>query len=315
MCEIMPYYNQLYMSELLKFDPLATEYFSEDVDTERVDVGLTKNDTKRNVTGNEDERLASKQTVDTDVTEKGSVNDTGTTGNTFEQGREGDRTVTQTNTRTETLNETTSKNTSQNDDTTGHTTGTRAEQNNGNNTSVFSDIPQANVNMTITQNANGSTTIAGIDYATTITNQADTRKISGTTEEDSTGSLTRDVDENGSTKNDNTINENNKQVENWSDITKSNEQGTSTLDRAITGNTVTDSTAKNDQQRGLSTTQDEGVKTATRDKKKSREEIMRRLAGRRGVSPAELLEQYRRVLINVDMMIINELAGQFINLY
>lgn len=53
MNEIMPYYNQLYISEMIKFDPMASDYYAEKRELDRANVSQTgkQNTEKRNTDG------------------------------------------------------------------------------------------------------------------------------------------------------------------------------------------------------------------------------------------------------------------------
>lgn len=160
MAEIMPYYNQLYQSELIKFDPLSTVYMETSGDTKRKKYNENTNDYKQNNTLNASETYASN--IDRSNTFK--LEDTQDTTNNSNYQKSGDRTQDIVTNELTTNDLKTETNTVSDSDGTTDTNGVK--------NTVFSDIPQAGITTTTTTAPDGTITTETTGYATTTTNES-----------------------------------------------------------------------------------------------------------------------------------------------
>lgn len=339
MNEIMPYYNKLYESELIQFDPLATEFFKQGTDYQRSKdyQNVSKNRGKRDETIGE---VLSKNLDNLVDTKFGQTANEETSGDYRKQG---DKSVATTSKKTEDLaQDKTSKNTDDfTEDTTvnqvvtndlhtkqvsnGETTGTAKKV--GSQDTVFSDIPQAGVETTVVTAPDGTVTRTTKGYATTTTN-VDTTETTNTKENtknetntDQTGTVTTattgkktnanvtDYTEN--TTNDNVTDFTQQEDTEWHENGDDKHTGkyTNSEDTNVKGNT------KEDSERNVAT----NVKTGNTHTEKSvtgeaSNEVLTG-KGRRGANPSELIIKYRESLINIDMMVIGELETLFMGVY
>lgn len=232
MNEIMPFYNELYKSTLLEFDPLASDFFTEGTKKDRArayeqwaknhgksaetvgEVQTTNQDSKQryDMSATHDEQIDAEYKKQGDET-IGVVGD-----KTI--GVVGSKTIAKTGVRTEDLaqdstdNETLTndlkevqKETTKSDSTTtndltrntvsdGRTTDTGKKT--GNNDTVFSDIPQAGVETTVVTSPDGTVTRTTKGYATTTTNvdYAENTSNNGTSHDETTQTDTGTVNVN-----------------------------------------------------------------------------------------------------------------------
>ena len=254
MNEVMPYYNELYKSQLMEFDPLASEFYAEGSVSDKRrdyknyehgagkrgettgDVFTSNQDTKTSLdktthaTGNETGEYAKKgDRKDDTVFDK--TTDTGTKRvDDLKQTETGQDVLT--NALKETVKQSTTDNTlttnnlhtKQVDDGTSENT----RKSVGSNDTVFSDIPQAGIETKVVTAPDGTVTRTSKGYATTTTNEDTTEN---TTDKGKTHNQ-RDIDNTGTVKVDETGS---------LDSTKDN-TGTATTDKtkSITNdNTVT----------------------------------------------------------------------------
>lgn len=263
MNELMPYYNKLYESECIKYDPLATDYFAEkeshaaENDRTRTDKGKTRTgDTTGEVfTGNVD---------------------TKTVGNIKNNLNEniGSHSVTTNDLK------------SQTDSTTHNTTDTTSKTIKN---TIFSDVPQAGITTTVTENADGSITTESTGYATTTTNEntnSTTNSESDTTAQSvttNTGTVTVD-----------------------GTSSRTNDETTDATDYTL---------SKEDTERNITHNQKSDRYNTEKAKELQKSDTSRDGKGRRGFSPAALIREYRQTLLNIDMMIINDLEKLFMGVY
>lgn len=263
MDEIMPYYNQLYASQLIDFDPLESDKFAES----NKRYNIVSNETIKNTKNNRDTNTIGNESS------KGATN--GTTGD--------NRNETETiKSQSTTTNDLTAKtNTSD--------TGNSSTSSSGSKNSVFSDIPQAGITTTVTQNPDGTITTESTGYATTTTNDTtrDTTTVDTTNSGDATTTNTGTVDVEG-------------------ESTRTIQSGT---------NGTTNSNISNDSIRSSYTSDTNTTNDTSLSKTGSDEETKIYYSGRRGYAPAQLLKLYRETLINIDLMIIEELENLFMGVY
>lgn len=315
---IMPYYNQFYQSETLKITPLYNHFIEDNANTART-LGINRATGSMMETVNVKNlansiRRLSKGTSDTTANEE-------YTGN--EKWKE-DRVITE----VKTTDQDTTENTTQNVKFTGNikevgneivkdtVDGTKTDTGTSNtttsNTRRYSDTPQAQISasdMSIDQqyltnytrdNGTSNTTTKNTekienveDKVTDTTKTTDTKNTEDTTKDvkgtlDATEDLTRNDNVTGSR--DTTHNKDN--TENVT--TTGNEQGFSN--------------GKEDEQ-------STGTHFSTEDTTHKEKENVGRTTKGFTVSQSELLEAYRRTFINIDAMIIRELATDFMGIF
>lgn len=351
MSEIMPYYNQLYKSELLEYNPLATEFYSETNSLSKEAKKAVENYIKKiaeestgdNYSGSKRENLNEDTKRDASGTE---------TNKAIRTDKLKEVTVTDetnSNTRTDDLTEaveTTSSSTKNSDATNNSTTTnalktTNSSENSGSGTSKtsgskvtgFSDIPQAGYETSVTENADGSVTTTSKGYLATRTTEstyeqnATTTKETGKATTDNTGTVTvkselKQKDEisetNSSTKTNTGTVENAGSVDKT--VTKDN-TGTQNNDSdgATTETETGSKTNKNniyeDTQRNVFVSSKNVGENAEQEKRHEKENGELFAEGRRGISPADLIRKYREIIQNVDMMIIDELNDLFMEVF
>lgn len=315
MNEIMPYYNELYKSQLIEFDPMATEFFRQGTDSKRDRrfESQSKNKGKRGETTgevfsrNEDTKndqvfgQKSGEKVKGSYTKSGdkNVDTTGKKTEDFEGTKTSDELVT---------NDLHTKNV-----TDGRANGTRKTV--GSQDTTFSDIPQAGVETTVVTAPDGTVTRTTKGYATTTTNVDSTENVttSDTThsqsDTDSTGTVK--TDRNEKSTNDNVTDTVGNEATEWS------EAGGDTRDTDYTNdeNTNVKGNTKEDSERNISTNAKTSNDHQERSSTGENTSEMVTGKGRRGANPSELIMSYRESLINVDMMVINELETLFMGVY
>lgn len=246
MNEIMPYFNKMYESELIKFDPLATEFFSEgrDRSSNRDYASHSRNK------GKEGQTVGEVFTSNEDTIGHTDFGETSTENNVGDYKKQGDKTSDTTNkkiedfegtkisTTTEDFDEATTgkqiddfneettgkktedfkENTSAESTTStdmhthevGSTTHTATTNKSGSQDTVFSDIPQTGITTTTKTDPDGTVTRTTTGYATTTTGvtTAETTKLTENTNTDTQtdNTGTVKVDSSGKRTNDNTTN-------------------------------------------------------------------------------------------------------------
>lgn len=351
MDEIMPYYNQLYKSELLEYNPLATEFYSETNSLSKEAKKAVENYIKKiaeestgdNYSGSKRENLNEDTKRDASGTE---------TNKAIRTDKLKEVTVTDetnSNTRTDDLTEaveTTSSSTKNSDATNDSTTtnalkttnssensGSGTSKTSGNKVTGFSDIPQAGYETTVTENADGSVTTTSKGYLTTRTTESTNEQNATTTKEtgkattDNTGTVTvkselKQKDEISETNS--SIKTNTGTVENAGSVDKTvtkDNTGTQNNDSdgATTETETGSKTNKNniyeDTQRNVFVSSKNVGENAEQEKRHEKENGELFAEGRRGISPADLIKKYREIIQNVDMMIVDELNDLFMGVF
>lgn len=351
MDEIMPYYNQLYKSELLEYNPLATEFYSETNSLSKEAKKAVENYIKKiaeestgdNYSGSKRENLNEDTKRDASGTETSKATRT-------DKLKEVAVTAeTNSNTRTDDLTEAveTTIGSTKNSDATNNSTTTNAlkttnsSENSGSGTSKtsgskitgFSDIPQAGYETTVTENADGSVTTTSKGYLTTRTTESTNEQNATTTKEtgkattDNTGTVTvkselKQKDEisetNSSTKT------NTGTVENAGSVDKTvtkdntgtqNNDSDGTMTETETGSKTNKNNIYEDTQRNVFVSSKNVGENAEQEKRHEKENGELFAEGRRGISPADLIRKYREIIQNVDMMIIDELNDLFMGVF
>lgn len=279
MDEIMPYYNQLYMSTLIEYDPLASSYFQEMRNIHRDENSKSKRENSHAII----ENVGDVTTNITENTNKQTYEQTGT-------GKENGTDVETINSNSTTTNNLTTTVNSTADGTGENTT-------RGTKTTIFSDTPQTPIEENITYNPDGSVTYNSKSYATTITNENTSQNDNTTTHEEGSSAST----------NTGTVNVEGESTRNLTHNLDTN----STDNRNITN----DETQKSTEQKNIA--RNENYADNTKDnkylKEKTKENVFYK--GRQGFSPADLIQKYRNVIINIDFQIINDLESLFMGVF
>lgn len=352
MHEIMPYYNQLYKTTLIEFDPLVSEYFEKrnkstksklenEVNNrfgESGSIGSERygeqSNTKNEEIGNKTNRTNNTSNVEgnekrTDNLEENTKVDKTTTLNTKD--------ITNGSvTRQDDLHENKSSNSKRTDDLSEDNT-TIGDSNTtytGSKLTQFSDVPQTPIETTRVVNpSTGVITETSIDYATTVTKETDTSNTNvhqtGESHKKNTGSQSTEVKEskdntgNQTTTDDTTISHTGTIEEG----TIGNKTNTGTVDKTnhsetvVNGEELTDNsvnfTGKTTYDKELETQRNVSEKSVSNNMNSAQEEnsLTSYVAGRSGISPSDLIKKYRNIIINVDMRIINELQTLFMEIY
>lgn len=351
---IMPYYNQLYASELIKIEPVYDRYIEETTGVsrdknrnrgmaQRLDLNRLKNmadsikkigsgssdlSGNQNITGHEnwkeDRTIHTTEITDQDTTEH-TTKDVGFT----------EKEVTSSNeTMTNNINGTKDSDGTTKTDSTVTTDGTIDRNGTSNtttsNTRRYSDTPQARISesgMTIEESfltnytrdngsSNTSTTEHETNHQDQVTDSTQTTKINETFNSDETRTTdftsTKDTTSSEDTTQDvKGTNDINKTIDTTDGVIGSRDktQGTTTKEDVLT-------TSKEDTFSSGSETEKQGQTGYTNEDVKEREaEETKRITKAFTVSQAELLEAYRGTFINVDQMIIKDLAINFMGIF
>jgi len=327
---IMPYYNQLYKSELIKFNPLydvdlSTEHSranegnidkSELANFNRSD--LTERDNRKNAT---DDGIVDTDSVGTIVSGTTATNNETTQNtNNVSSGEESNVNSNSVNNATEN-SESNSRNWGSN-----VTSGSTENEGNRSNKNVnrYSDTPQGNVNIGGGPNDGNASvdSVFGDGYLTTVTivddetNTNDKGKSESLSDETNEGVVNQSISRNGS--NNDTIKQNTTRDEVGS--SNGTKTGNSSVDRTDEkkdrvnqhNSSVYDSNENEKIVGSGSHTNDVVGKV----KNISTEDFIQRVSGKRGgLTYSKMLDEFRKTFLNIDRMILNELDSLFIGLW
>lgn len=317
MNEIMPYYNQMYESELMKYDPLATEYYIRQRD-DTLNVSRETNEKGNRKVGETTGQVFTGSTDNKNVSNLVGAHDETTNG---AYTKKGDDVKDRDRTENETLNEKITANSLTTNDlkgTSNTTTDTTTHRDTSAlKSSVFSDLPQSNITTSVSVSAESPGTYAASynGYATTTTNDNSSGKEDGTESSTadnhttSTGTVNVDGDSNRDQTTATTEHETIKDL--W------NENGTdqNILKYNETQNTDDYTLTKEDTE--TNTNRNEKTLFSTKNMQ-TQEEISNQIItskGRAGFAPADLMQKYRESLINIDLLIIADLEKLFMGVY
>lgn len=299
---IMPYYNQLYKSELIKFNPmydvdLTTEHErandgvmnkSEHADFSRQD--QSQRDNKRNSVddgSNETDFVSNKNSRGTNEQIEGMSS------NNTSEGSE--------NSASNSKNW--ASNVSSNN---GVNEGTRSNK----NVNRFSDTPQGNVNIGGGPNDGNASaeSVFGNGYLTTVTIVDDETK---TNDKNKSESLSDDTSEGlvnqTINRNDNTTNRTDRNLSGTDDRNDNERSST----KNYTSN-VHDSNENEKVTGSGSHTNDVTGKTTTMNT----EDFIQRVSGKRGgLTYSKMLDEFRKTFLNIDRMVLNDLESLFMGLW
>lgn len=299
---IMPYYNQLYRSELIKFNPmydvdLTTEHErandgvmnkSEHADFSRED--QSQRDNKRNVVddgSNETDFVGSKNSRGTNEQIEGTSSNNARTGS--ESSASNSKNWASNVSSNSNVNEGTSSN---------------------KNVNRFSDTPQGNVNIGGGPNDGNASaeSVFGNGYLTTVTvvddetNTNVKNKTERLSDDTSEGLVNQTIN-----RNDNTTNRTDRSLNGTDD--RSDDERSST--KNYTSN-VHDSNENEKVTGSGSHTNDVSGKTTTMNT----EDFIQRVSGKRGgLTYSKMLDEFRKTFLNIDRMILNDLESLFIGLW
>ena len=299
---IMPYYNQLYKSELIKFNPM----YDVDLTTEheRANDGvMNRNEHADFSRQDQSERDNKRNSVDDGSNETDFVDNKNSRG-TNEQ-IEG---MSSNNESTGSENSTSnSKNWASNvSSNNGVNEGTRSNK----NVNRFSDTPQGNVNIGGGPNDGNASaeSVFGNGYLTNVTIVDDETK---TNDKNKSESLSDDTSE-GLVKqtinrNDNTTNKTDRSLSGADDRTDNEHSST----KNYTSN-VRDSNENEKVTGSGSHTNDVTGKTTTMNT----EDFIQRVSGKRGgLTYSKMLDEFRKTFLNIDRMVLNDLESLFMGLW
>lgn len=352
MHEIMPYYNQLYKSELLKFNPFITDDYTTDtvINTESTNKNTSFSNGASGERVNEVYEAKSRDKSDENGTSKTTNKGTATGENTStrtdnlkehtlqNQLTTNDLSENSTNNQTTTndLTDTTKRDTKRIDDlktdTTGkeHSTTTATET----KTNTYSDNPQTKNSFTRTIDpVSGVITEVGTDFSTTKTSETSNSNSNtdSANEAHTTNTGSQSTEENGTVTNKGTITVDGKgnttntgTIKVDTDTTRTNtgtveNAGNTTNTTADKSNNKTKYQRENNSVENAEMSSQRGTSTtATSEQNTSSNENTKNslnFFGRRGYMPADLLKSFRETFLNIDMMIINELNSLFMGVY
>lgn len=317
LARIMPYYNQLYASELIKVDPMINYYLhTEGTDLNTIvreannvasKVGkklrnfVLSDAVTQNITGNVKGSL--EDSIDKKV--DGSYNKSGTD-DIAENTDIANKTATESTGQKITANEDTKKTTGSTE-----TDTTETMTDSTSNVTRYSDTPQQNL-------ATGAVNVNYLTNYTEVTG-SETRdtvgKTASTMSEDVAGTFDGKEDTASSSTEDFTGEEDRTLKKDW------NEQGSDTeiSKTSQTQGTTTDSTEDTDRKHFETHRDDYDTADAESGESKETEAGEKKnevdSKGLINISASDLLEAFRRTFLNIDEMIINELRDNFMEIY
>lgn len=332
MNEIMPYYNKLYESELLDFDPFENVSMQEEFGGQNHEnltgSGSEHGETSDSKNGKSDriykEDGTGKETGNDTESGKGKLSHAGGDTKKFTDTTEEthrDDTIRTDNLKqnvTGTSMEVDTDNSSSVTEGKGKTVENGSESNTGNSVDKFSDTPEGTIdnlesgayltNVRIidsdSQTTQENTTAA--DNNETVTNESNIEKKGNTSSDTSntgtqrtelSGGSTATVNHDETNKNDFTDNTEDSKTMTVSRSTESHKNGTDGVVTSETGSGSSDRTTSNTQEKSGDNT------------------YLKKWSGKNGINPLEQLQLLRSTFLNIDMMIIKELEVLFMGLY
>lgn len=329
--EIMPYYNQLYKTTMYEIDPFSNMDYTIDHDgssndTEKLNQSV-KSDDKRTVDDtynssgwkNHDEKYTDEYSSEkTSKTNSKSTDTNDLHDNTLNSGS--DTTTTNyntTNTNTKNNLKTTDEYKNLATTESGSLVHNYDSQTKSDTRTIFSDTPQG-----VIQNPDS------VEFATNVTNITDTTKKSGkdtdqyndkkSVQNGSVEHLTTGSETNTKTGNDsvNLTHGHNVKTDKTgtiANVSESNAEDT-VQDSKITSTKETTADGRKDTKNSKDIF-DGLAETKSDSKKENKNEYLDKYKGRNGITMSEALKEYREILINIDLMIINDLRDLFMLIY
>lgn len=311
--EIMPYYNQLYQSELIKFDPLQ-DYWKKEI-SNREGVGdnsgtltdVTRKTGNENTVGNADDARKIAEIIGD--THSGTTS--GTDNTEFETTRD---TTGNDNTTAETTRDNTEKFIgSKNDTAHGEITDNRVDQKtdtyNGTKWTYNHNTPQSHID-----------TLGDLDYLSSATKETDTNTLN------SRGSKDRDVITNDSSET--TDNQDTTKKETGNDTvnktTTGKETGNDTTNKTTSGkddwttdrDRSVDDTLKHTDSKNVDKTEQGNLDRNTTGRYNTTEDYIATISGKvGGYTYSKMLMEFRQTFLNIDAMILRDLESLFFGLW
>ena len=282
--EIMPYYNKLYETETLKFNP----FYDIDLTTEHKGTGSETKTEKSNQTNSNSQTTHSNGTRsltgDEELTKETQLSENGSSAETGTIEDEGGKTA------TKTLNTTTTATDSGTDSKSG------SDVKKNNRWDIYSDTPQGSLQNITTSNGAYLTNARNIiddGTGSTFSETINHGKVTTTRE---TGTVS-DTETNGNTRTLDTSTTTEGTKEGSENTTGHNETAETTADTTtLTGSASSNNTGSHN----INTTND----------------YIEHVSGKSGSgSYTKMLMEYRDSILNIDMMVINELSDLFFNLW
>lgn len=289
MNEIMPYYNQLYKSELLEFNPLYDTNLTRTSQRQGESTGSDAYSSNKDITGNSvtDTTNSGTNKSTTNETSEGTAN--GSSKATSNVTSEGSVTGTNQST-TNATNESSGTGTNEN-----NTTANKTNTDTGYD--LYSDTPQGAL-----------TNVDNEEYLTNArkktTNGTNTEQVGVTGSTSTTENVTSSSTTSGNTST--TTNDS------GASTTTSNESNSTTgkVDTVVNGETS--GTGKSTT---ISTGNDKFTSNQNRDARTT-EDYLETVLGKQGsASYSKLLNEYRETFLNIDMQVINALSDLFFGLW
>ena len=327
---IMPYYNKLYESELLKFNP----FYDVDLTTEheRANDGFIDKSERADFTRSDStERDNKKNAMDDGVTDTDSVGSlvsgTTTTNSETSQGTNSNSISEENNTNSSTVSSS-NENSTSNTKNWGSNVSSGSSENVGTsdakNVNRYSDTPQGNVNIGGGPNDGNPSaeSIFGNGYLTTVTivdEHGETKDKSTTqnsSDETNEGVANQEIGRNDST--DGVLNQSGNRSE--SGTTSGSKTGSGSVNKTDTKkdkanvhtSNLHDST-ENEKIVGSGTHRNDVV---GKIKNLSTEDFIQRVTGKRGgLTYSKMLDEFRKTFLNIDRMVLNDLESLFMGLW
>lgn len=301
MNEIMPYYNKLYESELIQFNPMYTI----DITKSRTGTGTEDRTNEDNRTANKNGNESNNRNYEENEKNKNNKSNSSvnvTNYNSEENNKSNDNKIMNEN-KTKENNETNNETAERKENTIGSENGNTETIENNTNKNAFSDTPQGN--------------LTGVDNNTYLT---DYRKITeNNNENSSTNKNTIANAETKDTKNGNKTNADNETNAVIENVNK-NENNS---DSGITNeNAIENSNETNERNKNLNENENKIYSNAEKSNASqtgsiaTTEQYLEYVKGKQGgESYSKMLSEFRKTFLNIDLMIINELADLFMQVY
>lgn len=302
--EIMPFYNQLYNSELIEFNPLYTTNLYKTYDKTGSETG--------NKTEDEQERGSDHRTREDseDKTQNGIESKTGNSDLVKNKSGEGGSETTESYGNAETgnaLRNTTSSETGGGSlirDEAADATTDSSEVNSTNGWNKYSDTPQG-----------GLSNVANGSYLTTATNTTDDTTKNSSEAANTHNTVGEQTDTHSQTAQDESSTENKITQGNKEQSRQEHETGQENETRNENGTVISNSDAAGHRNEDEQTTTDKNKTKQASDTRNNLENYLEHVVGWQGHSPSKLLQELRETFLNIDMMIIDELSDLFMGLW
>lgn len=282
--EIMPYYNKLYKSELLEFNPLYTSNLTRtrktDFDKSESDDETIADTTVNTSTSTETENSTTDKTNTNVVTNSGS------------DSVDNDNTNTVTNSGKDTVTTSASGTTNRTDENVTDGSGNGSSTNGS--TNKYSDTPQGAL-----------TNVESGTYLTNATKIDESGTTSSSTHNESTNESVITSNDSGTNKTE--FGKETISVDDGSSVT--------TYGKIVNGS---ETEAIENERSNNKNDRNEGTYNRSRGNKNdvtSTEDYLECVSGYEGAVPSDLLQKYRETFLNIDLMVINNLEDLFFQLW